>query len=96
MLDDRHPLHHQGALYLYLPPVDHDQPSGRLCSGTGYTVTAAACEEAFCEVDQFVPCVGATRSRMYVTSTIVRPGAQSCGIVDVVWEDLFLAEDASR
>lgn len=60
------------------------------------TVTTAACEEAFCEVGQFVPCSGATRRRMNVTSTIARPGSQSCGIVDVVWADLFPEEDASR
>jgi hypothetical protein len=42
----------------------------------------------------FVPCSGATRRRMNVTSTIARPGAQSCGIVDVVLEHLF-PEDAS-
>lgn len=53
------------------------------------TVTSASCEEAFCEVGQFVPCSGATRRRMNVTSSIVRPGLQRCSIVDVVWEDLF-------
>jgi hypothetical protein len=53
------------------------------------TVTSAACEEAFCEAGQFVPCSGATRRRMNVSSTIARPGAQRCSIVDVVWEDLF-------
>ena len=53
------------------------------------TVTSAACEEAFCEAGQFVACSGATRRRMNVTSTIARPGAQRCSIVDVDWEDLF-------
>jgi len=53
------------------------------------TVTAASCEEAFCEVGQFVPCSGATRRRMNVTSTIARPGAQRCGIVDVDYAELF-------
>jgi hypothetical protein len=57
------------------------------------TVTAAACEEASCEAGQFVPCSGATRRRMNVTSTIVRPGDQRCSIVDVVWEDLFPEEE---
>jgi hypothetical protein len=56
------------------------------------TVTSAACEEAFCEAGQFVPCSGATRRMMNVTSSIARPGAQRCSIVDVVWEDLFPEE----
>jgi hypothetical protein len=57
------------------------------------TVTSAACEEAICETGQFVPCSGATRRRMNVTSTIARPGAQRCSIVDVLWEDIFPEDD---
>lgn len=56
------------------------------------TITAAACEEAHCEADNpgdFVYCSGATRRRMNVTSTISRPGAQRCGIVDVDWAEVF-------
>ncbi|EED91021.1 predicted protein [Thalassiosira pseudonana CCMP1335] len=53
-------------------------------------ITSASCEEAHCEVGQFVPCSGATRRRMNITSSIARPGEQQCGIVDVKdWEDLF-------
>lgn len=52
-------------------------------------VTAASCEEAHCEVGQFVPCSGATRRRMNVTGSIARPGAQRCSIVDVNWAELF-------
>lgn len=53
-------------------------------------ITSASCEEAHCEVGQFVPCSGATRRRMNITSSIARPGGQQCGIVDVKdWEDLF-------
>eukprot|EP00808_Paulinella_micropora_P007491 g56426.t1 len=47
------------------------------------SITSASCEEAFCEVGQFVPCSGATRRRMNIKSDIVRPGAQQCGIVDI-------------
>ena len=53
------------------------------------TITAASCEEANCEVGAFVPCSGATRRRMNVTSSIQRPGAQRCSIVDVSWRELF-------
>lgn len=53
-------------------------------------ITSASCEEAHCEVGQFVPCSGATRRRMNITSSISRPGDQQCAIVDVQdWEDLF-------
>lgn len=53
-------------------------------------ITSASCEEAHCEVGQFVPCSGATRRRMNITSSIARPGTQQCSIVDVEsWEDLF-------
>lgn len=58
------------------------------------TITAATCEEAMCELE-FVPCSGANRRRMNITSTIARPGQQLCGIVDVPdWEDIF-GEDGS-
>jgi hypothetical protein len=56
------------------------------------TITAAACEEAHCEAGNpghFVSCSGATRRRMNVTSSISRPGAQQCSIVDVDWAELF-------
>ena len=56
------------------------------------TITAATCEEAHCEAGNpgdFVFCVGANRRRMNIQSTIARPGAQQCSIVDVAWEDLF-------
>mmetsp|Transcript_22521 Transcript_22521/g.62549 ORF Transcript_22521/g.62549 Transcript_22521/m.62549 type:complete len:680 (-) Transcript_22521:149-2188(-) len=56
------------------------------------TITAAACEEAHCEAGNpghFVSCSGATRRRMNVTSSIKRPGAQQCSIVDVDWAELF-------
>jgi hypothetical protein len=52
------------------------------------TITSATCEEAMCELD-FVPCSGANRRRMNITSTIARPGDQRCGIVDVDWEEVF-------
>jgi hypothetical protein len=53
-------------------------------------ITSATCEEAHCEVGKFVPCVGATRRRMNITSSIARPGDQQCAIVDVDdWDDLF-------
>lgn len=53
-------------------------------------ITSASCEEAHCEVGQFVPCSGATRRRMNITSSISRPGDQQCAIVDVKdWGDLF-------
>jgi len=53
-------------------------------------ITSASCEEAHCEVGQFVPCSGATRRRMNITSSISRPGQQQCAIVDVDdWDDLF-------
>lgn len=56
------------------------------------TITAAACEEAHCEAGNpgdFVACSGANRRRMNVTSSIARPGAQQCSIVDVDWAELF-------
>ena len=56
------------------------------------TITAAACEEAHCEAGNpgdFVFCSGANRRRMNVTSSISRPGAQQCSIVDVDWAELF-------
>jgi hypothetical protein len=56
------------------------------------TITSATCEEAHCEAGNpgdFVYCSGATRRRMNVTSSIDRPGAQQCGIVDVDWEEIF-------
>lgn len=52
------------------------------------TITAATCEEAMCEL-VFVPCSGANRRRMNITSTIARPGRQLCSIVNVDWEDTF-------
>jgi hypothetical protein len=55
-------------------------------------ITSASCEEAHCEAGNpgdFVSCSGATRRRMNVTSSIHRPGAQLCGIVDVDWATLF-------
>ena len=53
-------------------------------------ITSASCEEAHCEVGKFVPCSGATRRRMNIISSILRPGEQQCSIVDVAsWEDLF-------
>jgi hypothetical protein len=56
------------------------------------TITSAACEEAFCEAGQFVPCSGATRRMMNVTSDIDRPGGQRCSIVDVDWAEVFPEE----
>jgi len=57
-------------------------------------ITSATCEEAHCEVGQFVPCSGATRRRMNITSSIARPGEQQCGIVDVddLWGEILLGE----
>ncbi|KAL7554784.1 hypothetical protein ACHAWF_018323 [Thalassiosira exigua] len=53
------------------------------------TITAATCEEAMCELE-FVPCSGANRRRMNITSTIARPGQQLCDIVGVEdWEEIF-------
>ena len=52
------------------------------------TITSATCEEAMCEL-VFVPCSGANRRRMNITSMIARPGDQQCGIVDVDWEEIF-------
>lgn len=59
------------------------------------TITSATCEEAMCELE-FVPCSGANRRRMHITSTIARPGAQLCGIVDVDWAEVFGENDSSR
>ncbi|KAL7461511.1 hypothetical protein ACHAXS_001929, partial [Conticribra weissflogii] len=57
------------------------------------SITSATCEEAYCEAGPagyFVPCVGANRRRMNITSDIQRPGAQRCNIVDVHdWEEFF-------
>ena len=53
------------------------------------TITAATCEEAMCELE-FVPCSGANRRRMNITSMIARPGQQQCGIVGVEdWGEIF-------
>mmetsp|Transcript_19658 Transcript_19658/g.29131 ORF Transcript_19658/g.29131 Transcript_19658/m.29131 type:complete len:887 (+) Transcript_19658:124-2784(+) len=52
-------------------------------------ITSATCEEAHCEVGQFVPCVGATRRRMNIISSIPRPVEEQCQIVDVDWRELF-------
>jgi len=51
-------------------------------------ITSATCEEAMCEL-AFVPCSGANRRRMNITSTIARPGQQQCSILDVNWENVF-------
>eukprot|EP00804_Cyclotella_cryptica_P000041 CCRYP_013714-RA/>CCRYP_013714-RA protein AED:0.06 eAED:0.06 QI:468/1/1/1/0.85/0.75/8/1701/607 len=57
------------------------------------SITSATCEEANCEAGNpghFVPCVGANRRRMNITSDIARPGAQQCQIVDVhSWNEFF-------
>lgn len=43
---------------------------------------------------EFVPCVGANRRRMNITSEIARPGAQQCQIVDVnSWNEFFPPRD---
>jgi len=56
------------------------------------TITAATCEEAMCELE-FVPCSGANRRRMNITSSIRRPGQQLCSIMDVSdWADIFPEE----
>ena len=52
------------------------------------TITSATCEEAMCEL-VFVPCSGANRRRMNITSMIARPGDQQCGIVNLDWEEIF-------
>lgn len=52
-------------------------------------ITSATCEEAHCEVGAFVPCVGATRRRMNIISSIARPVEEQCQIVDVDWAELF-------
>jgi len=52
-------------------------------------ITSATCEEAHCEVGAFVPCVGATRRRMNIISSIPRPVEEQCRIVDVDWAELF-------
>mmetsp|Transcript_20299 Transcript_20299/g.42260 ORF Transcript_20299/g.42260 Transcript_20299/m.42260 type:complete len:735 (-) Transcript_20299:147-2351(-) len=61
------------------------------------SITSATCEEAYCEAGPagyFVPCVGANRRRMNITSDIQRPGAQRCGITDVHdWEEFFYPKD---
>ncbi|CAB9504373.1 expressed unknown protein [Seminavis robusta] len=56
------------------------------------TITSATCEEAHCEAGNpgdFVACSGANRRRMNITSSIARPGAQQCSIVDVDYPKLF-------
>jgi len=58
------------------------------------TITSAKCEEAMCELE-FVPCSGANRRRMNITSTIARPGVQLCAIVDVDWAEVFGDDDKS-
>ena len=62
----------------------------------GGDITPSACEEAMCEATEitgyegFVPCSGASRRRMNVTSTIARPVDQQCRQVNVTpWEDFF-------
>ncbi|CAB9498216.1 expressed unknown protein [Seminavis robusta] len=62
-------------------------------------ITPATCEEAMCEASEiteqygmgegFVPCSGASRRRMNVTSTISRPLDQQCRQVMVKWEEFF-------
>jgi hypothetical protein len=52
-------------------------------------ITSASCEEAHCEVGAFVPCVGATRRRMNIISSILRPVEEQCRVVDVDWAELF-------
>ena len=52
------------------------------------TITSATCEEAMCEL-AFVPCSGANRRRMNITSTIARPGQQQCSNLDVDWSDIY-------
>ncbi len=52
-------------------------------------ITSATCEEAHCEVGAFVPCVGATRRRMNIISSIPRAVEEQCQIVDVDWAELF-------
>jgi len=53
------------------------------------TITSATCEEAMCEL-VFVPCVGATRRRMNIISSIARPKDQQCTNVDPSqWERLW-------
>jgi hypothetical protein len=52
-------------------------------------ITSASCEEAHCEVGAFVPCVGATRRRMNIISSIPRPVEEQCQVVDVDWAELF-------
>jgi hypothetical protein len=58
-------------------------------------ITPATCEEAMCEATEvtgyegFVPCSGASRRRMNVSSTISRPGDQLCQEVGVLWEEFF-------
>jgi len=56
-------------------------------------ITSATCEEAHCEVGAFVPCVGATRRRMNIISSIPRPVEEQCQIVDVDWAELFAEYD---
>lgn len=54
-----------------------------------------ALKQAMCEATEitgyegFVPCSGATRRRMNVTSTIRRPINEQCTEVDVQWEEFY-------
>jgi hypothetical protein len=58
-------------------------------------ITPATCEEAMCEATEitgyegFVPCSGASRRRMNVTSDIKRPLNQQCTQVPIKWEEFF-------
>jgi hypothetical protein len=58
-------------------------------------ITPATCEEAMCEATEitgyegFVPCSGASRRRMNVTSDIKRPIEQQCTQVSIKWEEFF-------
>jgi len=54
----------------------------------GEIITASTCEEAMCEIE-FVPCSGANRRRMNITSSITRPDKQLCNIVGVDWATIF-------
>lgn len=51
-------------------------------------ITAATCEEAMCELD-FVPCSGANRRRMKISSSIARSTQQMCSIIDIDWATVF-------
>jgi len=59
-------------------------------------VTAATCNEANCEAweypNNFADCSGASRRKMHIQNTILRPENQMCLIVDVDWGVLFPGE----